>query len=200
VIRATALALLVAALGMVPMPAHAHSPVEGMNEFYNGVLHPLLVPAHLLLILATGLFLGQRGVTENRLALPAFFLASVTGLLVTGLGLVTGSFSGYLLAGAMVIGLLTALGRRAPLPLYPAAGAFAGLFLGLDSAPEALAGRERILALTGNGVGLSLWLIYACAIADFFSKKPWQRIGLRILGSWLAASSILVLALTASSR
>ncbi|HKL64160.1 MAG TPA: HupE/UreJ family protein [Woeseiaceae bacterium] len=193
-------ALLAAALAILPVTGHAHSPVEGMNEFYNGVLHPLLVPAHILLILATGLFLGQRGPRENRLALPAFLLAGATGLGLAGSGVAPDTVRGFVLAGAMAMGLLTALGRRAPLALYPAAGAFAGLFLGLDSAPEALAGRERILALVGTGVGLNLWLIYACGIADFFSKKPWQRIGLRILGSWVAASSILVLALTASSR
>lgn len=197
---AKAALLLAAALGVLPVTAHAHSPVEGMNEFYNGVLHPLLVPAHILLILATGLFLGQRGPRENRLALPAFFLAGAAGLALAGSGAAPETVRGLLLAGTMAIGLLTAVGRRAPLPLYPAAGAFAGFFLGLDSAPEALEGRERILALVGTGLGLNLWLIYACGIADFFSKKPWQRIGLRILGSWLAASSLLVLALTASSR
>jgi hydrogenase/urease accessory protein HupE len=192
--------LLAAALGVLPATAHAHSPVEGMNEFYNGVLHPLLVPAHVLLILATGLFLGQRGPRENRLALPAFFLAAAAGLALAGSGMEPDTVRGLLLAGTMAIGLLIAVGRRAPLPLYPAAGAFAGFFLGLDSAPETLETRERILALVGTGVGLNLWLIYACGIADFFSKKPWQRIGLRILGSWVAASSLLVLALTASSR
>ena len=192
--------LLVAALCVLPVKAVAHSPVEGMNEFYNGVIHPLLVPAHLLLILATGLFLGQRGPRENRLALPAFFLASVAGLLLTG-SAAAGSAAGvFVPAGTLVIGLVTAVGRRAPLALYPAAGAFAGFFLGLDSTPESLAGRERALALAGTGVGLNLWLIYACGVADFFSKRPWQRIGLRIAGSWLAASSLLVLALTASSR
>ncbi|WP_405232717.1 HupE/UreJ family protein [Lentisalinibacter salinarum] len=192
--------LLAAALGVLPATAHAHSPVEGMNEFYNGVLHPLLVPAHVLLILATGLFLGQRGPRENRLALPAFLLAAAAGLALAGSPMAPDTVRALLLAGTMAIGLLIAVGRRAPLPLYPAAGAFAGLFLGLDSTPEALEGRERIVALVGTGVGLNLWLIYACGIADFFSKKPWQRIGLRILGSWVAASSLLVLALTASSR
>ncbi len=191
---------LVTALCVLPVTAVAHSPVEGMNEFYNGVIHPLLVPAHLLLILATGLFLGQRGPRENRLALPAFFLASVAGLLLTG-SAAAGSAAGvFVPAGTLVIGLVTAIGSRAPLPLYPAAGAFAGFFLGLDSTAESLAGRERALALTGTGVGLNLWLIYACGIADFFSRKPWQHLGLRIVGSWLAASSLLVLALTASSR
>ena len=192
--------LLVAALCVLPVTAVAHSPVEGMNEFYNGVIHPLLVPAHLLLILATGLFLGQRGPRENRLALPAFFLASGAGLLLSGFAAATATAQGFVLAGTLAIGLVTAVGRRAPLPLYPAAGAFAGFFLGLDSTPESLAGRERLLALAGTGVGLNLWLIYACGVADFFSKRPWQRIGLRIAGSWLAASSLLVLALTASSR
>jgi urease accessory protein len=192
--------LLVAALCVLPVKAVAHSPVEGMNEFYNGVIHPLLVPSHLLLILATGLFLGQRGPRENRLALPAFFLASVAGLLLTGSVWAAVVAESLVLTGTLAIGLATAIGRTAPLPLYPAAGAFAGFFLGLDSTPDSLAGRERVLALAGTGVGLNLWLIYACGIADFFSRKPWQRIGLRIAGSWLAASSLLVLALTASSR
>jgi F0F1-type ATP synthase assembly protein I len=31
--------------------------------------------------------------------------------------------------------------------------------------------------------------------ADYFNKKPWQLIGLRVLGSWLAASALMVLAL-----
>jgi len=199
-VTAKAALLLAAALGVVPVTALAHSPVEGMNEFYNGVLHPLLVPAHILLILATGLFLGQRGPRENRLALPAFFLAGAAGLALSGADLAPDTVPGLVLGGTVAIGLLTAAGRSAPLPLYPAAGAFAGFFLGLDSTPEALEGRERILALVGTGLGLNLWLIYACGIADFFSKKPWQRIGLRILGSWLAASSLLVLALTASPR
>lgn len=198
-IRAAAL-LLVAAAGLLPGTAHAHSPVEGMNEFYNGVLHPLLVPAQLLLILATGLFLGQRGPRENRLALPAYFLAAAAGLTAAGMDATPDAVQIFLLAGTMAIGLLTAIGRKPPLALYPAAGAFAGLFLGLDSTPEALEGRDRVLALVGTGVGLNLWLIYACGIADFFSRKPWQRIGLRVVGSWVAASSILVLALTASSR
>jgi len=31
--------------------------------------------------------------------------------------------------------------------------------------------------------------------ADWFGKRSWQRIGLRVLGSWAAASSLLVLSL-----
>lgn len=197
---AAAAVLLAAFLCALPIPAYAHSPVEGINEFYNGLLHPVLVPAHLLLILATGLFLGQRGPGENRLALPAYFLASAAGLLLAGLGMTAGVTGILLLAGSMAIGLLTAAGRGLSLPVYPAVGVYAGFFLGLDSTPETLAGRERLLALVGTGVGLNLWLIYACGLADYLSRKPWQRIGLRILGSWVAASSVLALALMASSR
>jgi urease accessory protein len=53
-------------------PASAHSPVKGIGTFYNGMLHPYLVPAHLLVLLALGLMIGQHAPGSSRYSLPTF--------------------------------------------------------------------------------------------------------------------------------
>jgi urease accessory protein len=69
-----------------------------------------------------------------------------------------------------------------------------GFCIALDSPPEAISLSEANLMLVGTGVGASALLIAAIAIVRS-ATKDWSRIGLRILGSWIAASAILVLVL-----
>jgi hydrogenase/urease accessory protein HupE len=190
--------LILASLLVLPDVAYAHVPIKGVNSFYNGLLHPVLVPAHLLLLIAVGLFFGQQGPKENQPALMTY-LAS------TALGLVAAWFSPGLpveviiLASAAIIGLLIALSARVALPWCLLIGAVAGFILGLDSTQETYSGKEKFVALFGSGVGIYLFSLYPMGFADYFKKKPWQKIGVRVIGSWLAASSLLVLALSLSS-
>ena len=71
-------------LAFFPQLAHAHSPIEGIGDFYNGMLHPLLVPSHVLLLLALGLLRGQQGLRSMRYGLPLFVLTLCVGLLANG--------------------------------------------------------------------------------------------------------------------
>ena len=64
---------------IVPNLAFAHSPIEGIDSFYNGLLHPVFVPAHILLILGLGLLFGQKGTQETRFALVGYFAATAVG-------------------------------------------------------------------------------------------------------------------------
>jgi hypothetical protein len=69
-----------------------------------------------------------------------------------------------------------------------------GIALGLDSPPRAIALHVAVLALIGTWLGASLVLaLVACTIRSL--TRDWQQIGVRILGSWITASSVLVLAL-----
>jgi hypothetical protein len=68
----------------------------------------------------------------------------------------------------------------------------------MDSAQDALSGKEKLVSLLGSGLALYLLFLYPMALADVFNKKPWQMIGVRVIGSWIAASSLLVLALSYS--
>jgi hypothetical protein len=74
-----------------------------------------------------------------------------------------------------------------------------GLILGLDSAPETLIPRTRIMTLLGTGIGASSGLIYMTGLGELL-KKYWQGIPARILGSWVAACSLLVLALASTDK
>jgi urease accessory protein len=60
--------------------------------------------------------------------------------------------------------------------------------------PEPLTRKETWLTLAGTGLGAVLILSYVGGIAAWL-RQPWQRIGIRVAGSWTAASALLVLAL-----
>src|SRR5690606_4860057 len=59
--------------------ANAHSSFEGINDFYAGVLHPAVVPAHALAILSLGLFLGQRRLAAGLERVLLVYVAALAG-------------------------------------------------------------------------------------------------------------------------
>jgi len=191
-------AFLLVALLAAPGSAYAHSPIKGINNFYNGFLHPVFVPAHLLLLIAIGLFFGQQGPRENQAALLTFIGATVVGLAGAWFS-VAGQVEVVILTVALTVGVLIAISPRLSWYWCSVVGAVAGFILGLDSAQETLFGTARLVALSGSAVGICFFSIYPMGLADYFKNKPWQKIGIRVIGSWVAASSLLVLALSFSS-
>jgi hydrogenase/urease accessory protein HupE len=190
--------LVIAGLWAVPTTALAHVPFAGLNDLYNGILHPLVVPAHLLVLTATGLFLGKQGTRVVAPSLLVFSLFTLAGLVATlfasgGVGEIK------LLAAAALVGLLVAANVRVSMVLCLPVAALAGFFLGLDSYQDAFAGSAKFFSLLGSGLGLCFLFSYAVAFADYFGDRNWQKIGVRIVGSWVAASAILVLALSMKS-
>lgn len=183
-----------------PQPSLAHSPIEGIDSLYSGFLHPLFVPAHLLLLIALGAFIGQKGPQEHLAALAAFGSATIVGLIAAGfIDSEIKLIEAFLLSGAAIVGLLIASDLTVWPILCSLIAAAAGFLLGLDSPQESLSGKEKIAALFGNGLSIYLLLLYPMALVEHFSNKDWQKIGVRILGSWVSASSLLVVALTVSS-
>jgi hydrogenase/urease accessory protein HupE len=178
-------------------PAFAHSPIEGIGEFYNGVLHPVLTPAHLLLLIALGLLLGRAGIKENRPAFAALAVSMLVGLLLTGV-LAVRDLQPVLLCAAAVMGLLIACNASPGRLVCACSAAVTGIMVAADSAPEGLTGSSRLLALLGTGLGMLLLCLYAMGFADYFNARVWQQVGVRVVGSWLAACSLLVLALSVS--
>lgn len=183
------------ALFLLPAAAIAHSPIKGLDNFYAGFLHPLFVPAHLLPILVLGILFGQQGPARLQAAIIVFLAAVVSGLTATLLS-PGWSVELVLLIGAAATGVLVALAIPLPVVTYVALAALLGLMVGIDSAQDDLSGRGLLAALLGTCIGAYLLLLYAMVFADFFSRRDWQRIGLRIAGSWIAASALLVLSLS----
>lgn len=182
-----AVLLVVGACG----PAEAHSPIKGIGTFYNGLLHPILVPAHLLALIAVGLLIGQHTPRASRLALPAFTTA-VT--LVLCLDLWTRPQPQWvLLAIALAAGLAIAVARTGPLVATLLVVA-AGVAVAIDSAPDAVPADQVWLGLLGTGLGALLIVTYCGGLAAWFDR-PWQQIAIRAAGSWIAASAMLALTL-----
>lgn len=188
--RALALALLV-----LPASAQAHSPIEGIGDFYNGVLHPLIVPEHVLTLLASGLLLGQQRTSVVRTSLWTFLVVIVAGLAQVALNRGY-SVEAYLPALAAIIGLLVTFRLKLPGAIFPVLLALVGLLVSTDSDPEGLARSARLAFLPGAGLGMLVTVLYASALSHFCMRREWPSIGVRIAGSWVAASAMLVLSLS----
>ena len=163
-----------------------------MTALFAGLLHPLVVPAHVRAAAALALLIGQQG-WRSRVS-----IAYVVAVLI-GLGAIAGAYvpklaEEGLVAFAAISGLSVALAR--PLPQRPGVllAAAIGLSLALDSPPEALALMQANLTLLGTALGAGL-LLLALLQGTTRLRQHWQRIGARIAGSWIAATAILVLAL-----
>lgn len=185
------LALLLALPGGL---AQAHTPIEGIGGLLNGVLHPLLVPEHVLALLAAGLLIGQQREAGMRVAVPAFMVAVGAGLAALWLAVPAQAALPLLIATATCAALV-ALAAPLALPVWVSLTVATGLLLGLDSVPEGLSGNERIAALVGTGIGASLVLLYVAGLTENL-ERPWQRLAIRIAGSWLIAITVMVLALS----
>jgi len=179
---------------VMPQLVFAHMPIKGINDFYSGFLHPLFVPAHLLLLVSFGLFIGQKRLSSNPRILIVYISAIAIGLLFAW-------FSGdekeiYVLYVATLIGLLIVANLSVGLNLILFVSVLAGLMLGMDSAQETLTGKNKFASLFGSGVAIYFLALYPMTLAEYLQKKSWGKIGIRIIGSWVATSAILVLALS----
>jgi hydrogenase/urease accessory protein HupE len=120
-------------------------------------------------------------------------LALLAGLGVIALGAVPPFAGEALLLVAMVTGLLVAWGRPLPETAGLVIAAITGFAVGLDSPPEVVSVREANLMLLGTGFGATVLLV-AAVEAGSRLKNAWQRVAARVLGSWIAAIALLVLA------
>jgi urease accessory protein len=165
-----------------------------MSSLLAGLLHPLAVPAHVVALLALGLLIAQQRAGVRRVSLLAFIVGLAAGLTAIALGIGPTPAADVLLAAAAVTGLLIALAWPVPAPGCAALAVAAGGALGLDSPPEVISLSAAALMLIGTGLGACLAL--AAVVAGVCRlTRAWQLIGVRILGSWMAASALLVLAL-----
>jgi urease accessory protein len=187
------IARVLVAIAFVAMaePASAHT-VFGVTGFAGGLLHPLLAPTHLMAVMALALLIGQQGWGHG--AVIAYAAAIIAGLGAIALAYVPTRAEEGVLAVAAVAGLLVALARPLPRSVGVLLAGAGGLALALDSPPEAISLRDANLALLGTAIGAVIVLLALLQVTTRLTR-PWQRVGARILGSWIAASAILVLAL-----
>jgi urease accessory protein len=190
--RARTAAFAVLAFTLSGTAAHAHEFVEGAG-FLNGFLHPLFVPAHALCVAAFGLMVGQQ---NHPFSLSALFLAAlIAGMLLIVFAIFpVDMIPIVLLASGAAAGLLTAAAYPLPWIIPAVVLAAGGSALIIDSVPSVVSKTDTILALAGTAFTATL-AVAVLAYAAATLTRDWQRIGVRIVGSWAAASALLVLAL-----
>ncbi len=190
-----------------PVTASAHSPIDGMEGFYVGFLHPLSTAGQVLALIAIGLFVGRVDQTSFTRAWSAFAALVVGGILLGQIVGLSGHEDTVLLGVAAVVALIAAGAPQrifAPGRLQPGALAagVGGLLLGLASTPDAGPARATILVLSGSFVGLNVAFLYLAGgtiwLLDRYAAR-WALIGLRVLASWVAAIAILMCALVFSA-
>jgi urease accessory protein len=175
--------------------AHAFSTHEIGGALLQGALQPASKPVHALTLVALGLLLGQRA--DNSWQPLAIFAGALAGgLTAIALGIGPTPAAIALLASAALIGVFIAAQWTLPELARWVLAAVTGTAIGLDSPPTAVSIAAANATLVGCGLGSCLVLSAAVA-ARLLIRHDWQRIALRIAGSWIAASAMLALALSA---
>lgn len=185
-------ALVAIAVTMCPAPAHAHLNSTGMGPIYDGVMHFVMSPEDLVPALALALFAGLRGARYGREALfvlpGAWLLGGLLGLMVSAMnGNAVLSAIWFLLLGGL-LAANTKLSLRATTVLAALVGLHHGCLNGSGMGPAASAAAVLL------GLVFAVFVLVALAAAFVVRlRTDWARIAVRVTGSWIAASGLLLL-------
>ena len=189
------LAGLAALAGILsPAAAHAHLVDARFGDFYAGLIHPITALEHVFPIVAIGLLAGQQGAKNARLVLGIF-----------AAGLLAGVALGHDAAGSplmlyvngasfVVLGGLVAIARRLPVWLLAIIAGMFGLSHGFANGaamrPEMVVINFDAGVVSAGGVVLSLGAAIVLSL-----KRPWTKVAVRVVGSWIAAIGMMTIAL-----
>ena len=165
--------------------------------FLQGLTQPLLVPAHILALIGLGLLLGQQGIRPLRYGVMAFFIGISSGIVLTRFALPAWPWETALLAGAGLAGMLLAIRLPLLLSVCVVFAAVMGGLLGLDSTPSLIPGLKafKIYVMMAGTVTSATFIVLLSAAIAVSLRTRWEGIVLRVLGSWVVASALMVLAL-----
>ena len=185
-------AIAVFAVAMCPAPAEAHLNSTGMGPIYDGLIHFLMSPEDLVPVLALALLAGLRGASYGRRAL---FVLPSAWLLGGLLGLTASATNGSAVLSSMwflLLGGLLAADAKLSLGVTTALATFLGLYHGyLNGTGMGVSGSAAVVLL---GLVFAVFVLVALAAAFVVRlRAEWARIAVRVAGSWIAASGLLLL-------
>jgi len=184
--------LAVAAIALLPAPAWAHLNSTGLGPVYDGAAHFLTSPEDLLAALALALWAGARGAGYGRRTL---FVLPSAWLLASLLGMTMAAISGSALISAvwlLALGALLAIDLALPLRVATALAALLGLQRGFLHGCGVEQSANGIVALIGLGSAVFVVVALAAALVVGL-RAAWARVAVRVIGSWIAASGLLLL-------
>jgi len=174
-------------------PAQAHLNATGLGPVYDGLIHFLTSPEDLAAVLALALLSGLRGADYGRRALftvpAAWLLGGLLGLLASS----ANSPAVLSAAWLLVLGGLVALDARLSLRVTTALAGLLGLYHGYFNGAglgESATAAEVLIGLV-SAIFVLTAISAACVVR---LQAPWSRVAVRVVGSWIAASGVLMLA------
>jgi urease accessory protein len=184
--------LLLLVILTLPVPAQAHLNSTGMGPIYDGLMHFLMSPEDLVPALALALLAGLRGAAYGRRAsftLPvAWLVGSLFGLTAaatTGSAVLSSLW--FLLLGGLVIA-----DAKVSLSAMTALAALLGFVHGYFNGTGMGQSGFAVVAVLGLTSGVFVLIVLAAAFVVQL-RAHWARIAVRVAGSWIAASGLLML-------
>ena len=174
-----------------------------MGQFFQqGFWHFLQAPSHIIVLFGLGLLFGQQGVRGLRSGLSGYAIAVIGGLILSQLVSLNWKHDIVLLIQAISVGGLLALRLKLPTWSIILSAAIGGLLIGIDSAPSMIPGmKPSIIYASLVGTALSTCLaVSLLALPSLALRIPLNGIILRVLGSWVTASALMVLVLMFAPR
>ena len=173
-------------------PALAHSVSKRFGDFYGGMLHPLTALEHLLPILGLSLLAGQQGPRRARWVLLLFPAGLLTGAVFGGYAEPALGIIWFNRLSFIAVGILVAAAARLPFSVLGATALLLGLSHGVENTADISSSIAIHLFVPGVVVsGIAMVAIFAAIAVS--REVPWQRIAIRVVGSWIAATGILVI-------
>jgi hydrogenase/urease accessory protein HupE len=185
-------AFVVFCAAMFAVPADAHLNSTGMGPIYDGLMHFLTSPEDLVPVLALALLAGLRGASHGRRALFTIPAAWLLGGLI-GLSSTTANAHPMVAAAwFLLLGGLLAANANLSLRLTTALAALLGLYHGYFNGSGM--GQTESAAVALLGLVFAVFVLIALAAAFVVRlRAEWARIAVRVAGSWIAASGLLML-------
>lgn len=187
---ATGILLLGSAM-LWPTSADAHLVSTGFGSFYDGVVHLALTPHDVLMVLGLALFAGLRGATTARALVCGLPIAWLCGGL---LGMALPSGPDHPVASVIsftVVGALVAADLKLPQMAVLGLGCMAGLLHGYANGTSMAESYHGGLALAGTVTEVFIAMVLVSALV-VSRRAEWERIAVRVGGSWIAAIGMLM--------
>jgi urease accessory protein len=186
------LLLLLLVIFTLPVPAEAHLNSTGMGPIYDGLMHFLMSPEDLVPALALALLAGLRGAAYGR---RASFTLPVAWLLGSLFGLTAAATTGNAVLSSLwflLLGGLVIADAKLPLSAMTALAALLGLVHGYLNGTGMGQSGFAVVTLFGLTSGVFVLIVLAAAFVVQL-RAHWARIAIRVAGSWIAASGLLML-------
>lgn len=179
---------------LLPARADAHLPTVGLGPVYDGIFHFLMSPEDLIPVVALALLSAQRGPSFGRRVLwlvpLAWFAGGLTGMFVGNARGAALTFVSFL-----VFGVLVAANAKVSVRVISVLAAFLGFFHGYLNGVGINFYNDGAYVI--SGMALAVFVVVALFSSFVIPlRRQWALIVVRVAGSWIAASGLLLLGWT----